>query len=50
LIRGDAATGKTFLAAECAVLNECSFTKIINCDRFLGLNEGQIMNEIVRIF
>lgn len=50
LIRGDVGVGKTVIAAECAVENESSFTKIINCDRFLGLNEGQIMNEVVRIF
>lgn len=30
--------------------NDTSFTKIISSDRFIGLNEGQIMNEIVRIF
>lgn len=50
LIRGDIGTGKTVLAAQCALINESAFTKIINCDRLLGLNEGQIMNEVVRIF
>ncbi len=50
LIRGQTGVGKTVIAAECAEANECSFTKIINCDRFLGLNQGQIINEIVRIF
>lgn len=29
---------------------ETSFTKIINSDRFIGLNEGQITTQIVRIF
>lgn len=38
LIRGDVGTGKTVLAAQCALINESAFTKIINCDMFLGLN------------
>jgi vesicle-fusing ATPase len=50
LIRGDSGVGKTVIAAQCALANEASFTKIISSDRFLGLNEGQTMNEIVRIF
>ena len=50
LIRGQPGIGKTVVAAECALSNDTSFTKIISSDRFIGLNEGQIMNEIVRIF
>jgi transcriptional regulator with PAS, ATPase and Fis domain len=38
LIRGESGVGKSVLAAECALANDCSFIKLINADRFLGLN------------
>ena len=50
LIRGNNGVGKSVLAARCALANDSSFIKLINSDRFLGMNQSQIMNEIVRIF
>lgn len=50
LLRGESGVGKTALAAECALKANFPFTKLINTDQFLGLDEGQIMSEVVRIF
>lgn len=38
------------MAAECALKANFPFTKVISADRFLGLDEGQVMNEVVGIF
>lgn len=43
-------TGKTILALECALANNSVFVKHISCDSLVGMNEGQIITELVSIF
>ncbi len=50
LIKGKNGIGKTVLAVQCALKAEVSYTKMISTDRFLGLNEGQIVSQIVAMF
>lgn len=42
--------GKTILALECALANNSVFVKHISCDNLVGMNEGQIITELVSIF
>ena len=50
IIKGKSGVGKTVLVVNCAIKAQEPFTQLINSDRFLGLNEHQIMHEIHKIF
>lgn len=50
LIRGSAGTGKTILALECALANNSVFVKHVSCDSLVGMNEGQIIAELISTF
>lgn len=50
MISGGAGSGKTALAALAVQELECSFTKLISCDKLYNLTDQQKLNWIIKIF